>query len=81
MSTIRCRNLADGVGSWQRGPRTHPAHVESRLVYIGADRDVENRNPSLSDLELLKNMSTQNTGVKLPTAATNAQLAGTEGLG
>ena len=41
----------------------------------------ENRNPGLSDLELLKNMSTQNTGVKLPTAATNAQLAGTEGLG
>ena len=30
---------ADGTGSLKQGPRTHPAHAESRLVYNGADRD------------------------------------------
>ena len=40
----RAVNPADGVGSLKQGPRTHPAHVEGRLVYNGADRDGQNRN-------------------------------------
>ena len=31
----RAVNPADGVGSLKQGPRTHPAHAEGRLVYIG----------------------------------------------
>ena len=41
----RTVNPADGVGSMKKGPRTYPAHAESRLVYNGADRDEQKGNP------------------------------------
>ena len=49
-------NPADGVGSLQHGPRTHPAHAERRLVYNGADRDGQNGNPGQLVRILLRNV-------------------------
>ena len=31
----RAVNPANGAGSLNQGPRTHPAHAEGRLVYNG----------------------------------------------